>query len=103
MDLMGKIIIRLPDGSTIDPSGIAWVCDSNYQAESDSIHTLVTLDDALKRRFSINLTMDYLAAEQEEQILHHLIREMAFKAGFENACSKDRKVGPKDPPPSTRG
>jgi hypothetical protein len=95
LDLMGKIIIRLPDGSTIDPSGIAWVCDSNYQAESDSIHTLVTLDDALKRRFSINLTMDYLAAEQEEQILHHLIRKWRLKQDLRMLVPKIVKLGQK--------
>lgn len=95
LDLMGNIIIRLPDGSTIDPSGIAWVCDSNYQAENDSIHTLVTLDDALKRRFSINLTMDYLSAEQEEQVLHHLIRKWRLKPDLRMLVPKIVKLGQK--------
>lgn len=95
LDLMGNITIRLPDGSTIDPSGIAWVCDSNYQAESDSIHTLVTLDDALKRRFSINLTMDYLSAEQEEQVLYHLIRKWHLKPHLRMIVPKIVRLGQK--------
>jgi hypothetical protein len=72
LNLMSKTDILLPDGSRIDGTGIAWVADSNYQADSDATHTLVTLDDALKRRFSINLTLGYLPDEQEEQVLHHL-------------------------------
>jgi len=72
LNLMSKGYIRLPNGRHIDGSGIAWVADSNYQAENDSTHTLVTLDDALKRRFSVNLTLDYLSAEQEVEILRHL-------------------------------
>ena len=95
LDLMDKTIVRLPDGSTIDPSGIAWVCDSNYQAESDSIQTLVTLDDALKRRFTINLTLDYLAAEQEEQVLHHLIRKWQLKPDLRMLVPKIVKLGQK--------
>jgi hypothetical protein len=95
LDLMDKIIIRLPDGSIIDPLGIAWVCDSNYQAESDSVHTLVTLDDALKRRFSINLTMDYLSAEQEGQVLHHLIRKWRLNPDLRMLVPKIVKLGQK--------
>jgi len=73
LNLMSKTDIRLPDGSCIDGTGIAWVADSNYQADSDATHTLVTLDDALKRRFSINLTLGYLPEEQEEQVLLYLL------------------------------
>ena len=53
------------------------MADSNYQAETDSVHTLVTLDDALKRRFSINLTLDYLTPEQEVEVLQHILTEAA--------------------------
>jgi MoxR-like ATPase len=51
------------------------VADSNYQAEQEGAHTLVALDDALKRRFTINLTMDYLSAGQEVEVLNHLLQE----------------------------
>jgi MoxR-like ATPase len=75
LNLMTKGDIVLPDGSRIDGRGIAWVADSNYQAQQDSTHTLVTLDDALKRRFTINLTLDYLTAQQEVQVLQHILKE----------------------------
>jgi len=73
LDLMTSGDITLPDGNRINAGKIAWVADSNYQAASDSVHTLVTLDDALKRRFTVNLTLDYLSAEQEFQVLRELI------------------------------
>jgi hypothetical protein len=79
LNLMTKSDIILPDGRRLDGQGIAWIADSNYQAEGDSTHTLVTFDDALKRRFSINLTLDYLSAEQEVQVLRHLMGESAAR------------------------
>ncbi len=72
LDLMVRGDILLPNGSHVDGTKISWVVDSNYQAESDATHTLVTLDDALKRWFTINLTMDYLSAEQEYQVVEYL-------------------------------
>lgn len=73
LNLMSKYDILVPDGRRLDGHKIAWVADSNYQAEGDSTHTLVTLDDALKRRFTINLTLDYLEPIQEIQVLHHIL------------------------------
>lgn len=73
LNLMTKGDIVLPEGSRLNGRSIAWVADSNYQAEQDSMHTLVAFDDALKRRFSINLTLDYLSANQEVQVLQHII------------------------------
>jgi len=72
LNLMSKGDIVLPGDRRIDGSRISWVADSNYQAESDATHTLVTLDDALKRRFTIQLTMDYLSAAEETIVLQHL-------------------------------
>jgi len=67
--------IDMPDGSTLDGSGIAWVADSNYQAEhDDSDYTLVTFDPALKRRFLINLTVPYLPSELELEVLKRLLQ-----------------------------
>jgi hypothetical protein len=93
LDLMCKTIIRLPNGSIIDQLEIAWVCDSNYQAENDSVHTLVTFDDALKRRFRLNITLDYLSAEQEEQVLHQLIRKWHLKPELQMLVPKIVKLG----------
>jgi len=75
LNLMTKGDILLPDGNVLSGQGISWVADSNYQAEQDSTHTLVTLDDALKRRFSVNITLDYLSAELEVQVLQHLMAD----------------------------
>lgn len=76
LNLISKYDILLPDGRRLDGSKIAWVADSNYQAEGDSTHTLVTLDDALKRRFTINLSLDYLDLPQEIQVLQHILQEV---------------------------
>jgi hypothetical protein len=61
----------------ISGNGIAWVADSNYQAalDSDSTHTLVALDDALRRRLSLNLTLGYLTPEEEAEVLLRIARE----------------------------
>ena len=75
LNLMTKGDIVLPGNKRIDGSRITWVADSNYQAESDATHTLVTFDDALKRRFTIQLTLDYLSASEETIVLHHLCDE----------------------------
>ena len=72
LDLIYKGDIVLPDRTRVDGTSIGWLADSNYQAEGDATHTLVVFDDALKRRFSVNLTLDYLPAEQEEAVLRQL-------------------------------
>ncbi|MEW6386508.1 MAG: hypothetical protein AB1491_03215 [Thermodesulfobacteriota bacterium] len=74
LNLMFKGDIILPDGRRLNGEEIAWVADSNYQAEHEAVHTLVTLDTALKRRFTINLTLNYLSAAQEAMILEYLLR-----------------------------
>ncbi len=84
LNLMYKGIVKLPGDKKIDGRGICWIADSNYQAESDSVHTLVTLDDALKRRFSVNLKLDYLPAALETQVLKELVK----KSGFFNIAPK---------------
>ncbi|BBO80664.1 hypothetical protein [Desulfosarcina ovata] len=95
LDLMVKTQIRLPDGAHIDAMDVAWVCDSNYQAENDSVHTLVTFDDALKRRFRLNITLDYLTAEQEEQVLYHLIRRWRLRPELRPLVPKIVRMGQK--------
>lgn len=72
LNLMTKRRVACPDGTHFDSAQVAWIADSNYQAESEATHMLVTLDDSLKSRFSINLTLDYLSPQQEVTILKHL-------------------------------
>lgn len=74
LNLMTIDDIILADGTRINGWGIAWIADSNYQAQDDSTHTLVTFDDALKRRFAINITMDYLSPEQEANVLKRIFQ-----------------------------
>lgn len=75
LNLMSKGDILLPDGTRLDGRAIAWCTDSNYLAERDAIHTLCPLDDALKRRFSIQITLGYLDAAAEVKILKHILQE----------------------------
>jgi hypothetical protein len=93
LNLMTRNDILLPDGRRIDGSGIAWIADSNYQAEQDSNHTLVNLDDALKRRFSMNLTLDYLSGEQEAQVLESLVFQMKLGPLNRELIAKVVKLG----------
>lgn len=72
LDLITPSDIDLPDQSRVETKGICFLADSNYQAEQDSRHTLVTLDDALARRFSVNLTLPYLNLEQEREVVREL-------------------------------
>ena len=74
LNLMTKGDIVLPDFSRLSGKGIAWIADSNYQAENDSRHNLVPMDEALNRRFSMQLTMDYLPAEQEMAVLSNIVQ-----------------------------
>ena len=74
LDMMTRGDIILSDGTRINGQGISWVADSNYQAEQDATHTLVAFDDALKRRFSVNITLNYLSAEQEAQVLREILK-----------------------------
>lgn len=75
LNLMTHDRILLPDGQQIEGYNIAWIADSNYQAGYDAKHTLVKFDDALRRRFGSNLTIDYLTPDLEEIVLTHLITD----------------------------
>lgn len=75
LNLLSKDEIVLPDDSRISGRGIAWVADSNYQAEADGTFSLVPLDDALKRRFSVNITLGYLQPDQETEIVRRIVQE----------------------------
>lgn len=73
LDLITNGEIILPDKTRVSGQGIAWIADSNYQAEEEATHTLVIFDDALKRRFVNNVTLDYMSAEQEIHILKEIV------------------------------
>jgi hypothetical protein len=75
LNLITRGIIRLPDGKFISGAGIAWVTDSNYNVEDTATHTLVTLDDALARRATVNIPFNYLLPEEEVRIIQNLANE----------------------------
>ena len=96
LDLITKGDIILPDGSRLDGSSIAWIADSNYQAEADATHTLVVLDVAVKRRFTVNITMNYLSAEQEGMVLREIVRKLkprGFQKTDDELIEKVVKLG----------
>ena len=81
LTLMSRDNIVLPDETRIDGRQIAWIADSNYQAEQEATHTLATFDDAFKRRFTRHLTLSYLPPESEMQVLRHILRNEKVEEG----------------------
>jgi MoxR-like ATPase len=93
LNLITNQDIVLPDGTRIEGREIAWIADSNYQAEQDSTHTLVTFDDALKRRFTLNIKLGYLAPEQEAGVLHAIVRADTNGLGELSAGDREGLAG----------
>jgi hypothetical protein len=85
--------IVLWDGRRLDGRAIAWVADSNYQAERDATHVLVTFDEALQRRFVNHLTLDYLAPEQEMQVVLRLAQEASIRIDEVDLVMRIIKLG----------
>ncbi len=55
---------------------VAWVADSNYAADEGGANfSLVSFDDALRRRFSTSIEMGHPSQEQECAILQTLVPE----------------------------
>jgi MoxR-like ATPase len=75
LNLMTKSDIVLPSEEVLPGGKVSFIADSNYQSMEDAQHTLVTLDDALKRRFSINIMLDYLSELEEGAVVHHLLKQ----------------------------
>jgi MoxR-like ATPase len=69
LNLMTKGLVRLNNDEMVSGMGIAWIADSNYHTDDSSSHVLVTQDDALNRRWTVNVAFDYLTPEQETEIL----------------------------------
>lgn len=71
----GEIYLR---DSSISIKSVCWIADSNYAVMDDWVHTLITLDDALKRRFSINIKIDFLSENEEVIVLNRIVQEDRF-------------------------
>jgi hypothetical protein len=67
-NIMAEGTIRTPDNQLINGRSMAWLADSNYQ-DADGQYTLVNLDDALKRRFTLHICMEIFSPDQELAIL----------------------------------
>lgn len=93
LNLMSRGTIMLPGGEKADGGGIAWIADSNYQAVRSSTHTLVVLDDALKRRFSMNITLDYLPPDLEAVVLQRLTEASGWSGCDEETIRRVVKLG----------
>ncbi len=78
LNLLCRGEVTLHDGRCLDLAGVAFIADSNYQAAGSGVHTLVSFDDALKRRFGIQITLSYLTAEQEVAVLQNISKEMGW-------------------------
>lgn len=69
LNLMTKGLILTNGEETVSGVNIAWLADSNYHTDDSATHILVVQDDALQRRFTLNLMFDYLTPEQDIDIL----------------------------------
>lgn len=69
LNLMTKGLILIDGDKMISGANIAWLADSNYHTDDSSTHILVVQDDALQRRWTVNLMFDYLTPEQDIEIL----------------------------------
>ncbi|MBM3211770.1 AAA family ATPase [Candidatus Poribacteria bacterium] len=68
----GEIYLR---DSSMNINSLCWIADSNYAVMEDWVHTLITLDDALKRRFSINIKIEFLSETEEVIVLNRIVQE----------------------------
>jgi len=84
LNIISRGDILTADGRRIPSEGISFLTDNNYQAADDAVHSLCVFDDALRRRFSINITLDYLPAETEEIILRNLASREGLGADEKN-------------------
>jgi len=72
LNLITRGMLRMPNGESVCAAGIAWIADSNYHTNDAAVHTLVTQDDALARRWTVSKPFDYLSPEEEVRIVRHL-------------------------------
>ena len=75
LNLMTKGMARLSNDEMVSGMGIAWIADSNYHTDDVATHVLVTQDDALNRRWTVNMAFDYMTPEQEIEILKFHMRQ----------------------------
>jgi MoxR-like ATPase len=75
LNLVSKQTIILPNRVKIDGSQLCFIADSNYQDAEESEYTLCKFDNALKRRFTLNINLDYLSESEEIVVLRDILGE----------------------------
>jgi hypothetical protein len=79
LNIVGKPFVKALDNQKIPTGNVCFIADSNYQAAGDATYTLVTFDEALKRRFDINLSIPHFPEENQVHIMHDLVNETLDK------------------------
>jgi MoxR-like ATPase len=92
LNLISKQTIVLPSGQHIDGSKLCFLTDSNYQDSEESEYTLCKLDNALRRRFPLNILIDYYSENEEFIILKDILSE-AFEQIDEKLIEKIVRLG----------
>jgi len=72
VDMITEAFLLQEESRVLKVGHVAWVADSNY-ADQEGLYTLVAFDDALRRRFNVNLSMNHPVQEQECAILARLV------------------------------
>ncbi len=75
LNLVSKQTIVLPNMRKIEGSRLCFIADSNYQDAEESEYTLCKFDNALKRRFTLNIHLDYLSENDEIIVLKDILGE----------------------------
>jgi energy-coupling factor transporter ATP-binding protein EcfA2 len=79
LNIVGKPHVKALDNQKIPTGNVCFIADSNYQAADDATYTLVTFDEALKRRFDINLSIPHFPEENQVHIMHDLVHDTLDK------------------------
>ncbi len=79
LNIVGKPHVKALDNQKIPTDNVCFIADSNYQAAGDATYTLVTFDEALKRRFDINLSIPHFPEENQVHIMHDLVYDTLDK------------------------
>jgi hypothetical protein len=78
LDLMTKSEIEINESTRIPPNTVSFCADSNYQAAgsaSSGNYVLSTLDEAVNRRFEIQLEINFLPKDMEIEVLRFLVQQ----------------------------
>ena len=93
LNIVGKPHVKTLDNQKIATGNVCFIADSNYQAAGDATYTLVTFDEALKRRFDINLSIPHFPEENQVHMMHDLIHDTLEKNPDDDLIKNLIKLG----------